>query len=97
MPEPQGVPGDAEPEEIEEKLLWEFRQLGASGGTVSPETAQALIKLIDDAGKGQPPDPEKEKERAEAREKARQEAMAKGEEEDKARAKKAKEDAEDDA
>jgi hypothetical protein len=96
MPEPQGVPGDAEPEEIEEKLLWDFRQLGASGGTVSPETAQALIKLIDDAGKGQPPDPEKEKERAEAKEKARAEAQRKGEEEDKARAAEAKK-AEDDA
>ena len=90
MPEPQGVPGDVEAEEIEEQKLWEFRQLGASGGTISAETAQALIKLIDDAGKGQPPDPEKQKERAEAREKARQEAMAKGAEEDKKRAAEAK-------
>jgi hypothetical protein len=76
----EGVPGDATPEEIDEKLLWEFRQLGANGGTVSAETAQVLIKLIDDAGKGQPPDPEKEKERAEAKEKERAERQREGEE-----------------
>ena len=74
----EGIPGDATAEETEEKLLWEFRQLGASGGTVSAETAQALIKLIDDAGKGQPPDPEKEKERAEAKEQERKEREEEG-------------------
>jgi hypothetical protein len=89
---PEGFPGDATPEEIEEKLLWEFRQTGGTGGTVSPETAQALIKLMDDAGKGTPPDPEKEKERAEAKEKARAEAQAKSEEEA-AEAKKDEDDA----
>lgn len=88
MPESQGVPGDATAEEIEEKLLYEFRQTGGTGGAVSAEMAQALIKLMDDAGKGQPPDPEKEKERAEAKEKARAEAQAKGEEVSKEAAKK---------
>ena len=73
----EGIPGDATAEETEEKLLWEFRQLGG-GGTVSAETAQALIKLIDDAGKGQPPDPEKEKERAEAKEQERKEREEEG-------------------
>ena len=75
----EGFPGDATPEEIEEKLLWEFRQAGGTGGTISAETAQALIKLMDDAGKGKQPDPEVEKERAEAKEKARAEAQAKSE------------------
>lgn len=73
-----GFPGDATPEEIEERLLWEFRQTGASGGTISAETAQALTKLMDDAGKGTPPDPEKEAERAKAKEEARVEAQKQG-------------------
>jgi hypothetical protein len=87
----EGFPGDATPEEIEEKLLWEFRQTGGTGGTISVETAQALIKLMDDAGKGTPPDPEKEKERAEAKEKARAEEQARIEEAA-AKAKKADDD-----
>lgn len=73
-----GFAGDATPEEIEERLLWEFRQTGASGGTISAETAQALTKLMDDAGKGTPPDPEKEAERAKAKEEARVEAQKQG-------------------
>ena len=38
----EGVPGDATPEEIDEKLLWEFRQLGANGGTVSAFAGLAI-------------------------------------------------------
>jgi hypothetical protein len=94
MPMPtEGFPGDATPEEIEEKLMWEFRQTGGTGGTVSAETAQALIKLMDDAGKGQPPDPEKEKERAEAKEKARAEAQKQGLEANKEAKQRAEEEA----
>jgi plasmid maintenance system antidote protein VapI len=55
-----GFPGDMTQEEIEEKLFLDFRAAasGNSSITVTPETAAMLVKLMDDAGKGQPKEEE---------------------------------------
>ncbi len=58
-----GFPGDMTQEEIEEKLFLEFRAAASGNGPVpvSPETAAVLVKLMDDAGKGQPKDKDEDK------------------------------------
>lgn len=60
-----GFPGDMTQEDIEEKLFSDFRTAAGSSGTVSitPETAAALVKLMDDAGKGQPKKKDEEEEK----------------------------------
>jgi len=59
-----GYPGDLTQEEIEEKLLFEFVQSASGGGpqvTIPGETASVLVKLVTDAGKGNPPESKEKK------------------------------------